>query len=219
MVNLRACDSGACSAASNLSTASPATAGGSVRLNGAAAPPLPLLFSGWRIWSCGRILRVEGEPRRMSRPKAQGPARSVMHWSCASWQSQCQWHAAGQALAGAPLGELWTRGRRKQVGCCRLVARADSSRSFVCEMRSREASRVSCRSHRATATISLARWSPTLNALGDEGTTDDRQPWSHHAVPPVGRLDRHAGRHEQTYESRVRAGRHPPGRGNSLTRL
>ena len=24
-----------------------------------------------------------------------------------------------------------------------------------------------------------------------------------------GRLDRHAGRHEQTYESRVRAGRHP----------
>ena len=39
-----------------------------------------------------------------------------------------------------------------------------------------------------------------------EGTTDDRQPWSHHAAPP-GRLDRHAGRHEQTYESRVRAGR------------
>ena len=39
-------------------------------------------------------------------------------------------------------------------------------------------------------------------------TTDDRQPWSHHAAP-LGRLDRHAGRHEQTYESRVRAGRHP----------
>ena len=56
--------------------------------------------------------------------------------------------------------------------------------------------------------------------LGDEGTTDHRQPGSHHAAhPPGGRLDRHAGRHEQTYESRVRAGRHPPGRGNSLTRL
>ena len=25
--------------------------------------------------------------------------------------------------------------------------------------------------------------------------TDDRQPWSHHAAP-LGRLDRHAGRHE-----------------------
>ena len=99
MVNLRACDSGACSAASNLSTASPATAAGSVRLNGAAAPPLPLLFSGRRIWSCGRNLRVEGEPRRMSRPKA----------SSSSWISdalvvrlvvlESQWHAAGQALA------------------------------------------------------------------------------------------------------------------------
>ena len=41
----------------------------------------------------------------------------------------------------------------------------------------------------------------TLFYIGDEGTTDDRQLWSHHAVPPVGRLDRHAGRHEQTYES------------------
>ena len=58
------------------------------------------------------------------------------------------------------------------------------------------------------------------DSLGDEGTTDHRQPGSHHAAhPPGGRLDRHAGRHEQTYESRVRAGRHPPGRGNSLTRL
>ena len=30
------------------------------------------------------------------------------------------------------------------------------------------------------------------------GTTDDRQPGSHHAAPPPGgdRLDRHAGRHE-----------------------
>ena len=27
-------------------------------------------------------------------------------------------------------------------------------------------------------------------------TTDDRQPGSHHAKPPRGRLDRHAGRHE-----------------------
>ena len=50
----------------------------------------------------------------------------------------------------APLGELWTRSRRKQIDCCRLVTRADSSRSFVCELRSPEASRVSCRSHRAT---------------------------------------------------------------------
>ena len=45
---------------------------------------------------------------------------------------------------------------------------------------------------------------------------DDRQPGSHHAAP-LGRLDRHAGRHKQTNESRVRAGRHPPGRGSGLT--
>jgi hypothetical protein len=28
-------------------------------------------------------------------------------------------------------------------------------------------------------------------------TIDHRQPWSHHAACPAGRLDRHAGRHER----------------------
>ena len=52
---------------------------------------------------------------------------------------------------------------------------------------------------------------------GDE--TDDRQPGSQTTprTPRGARLDRHAGRHEQTYKSRERAGRHPSGRGSRLT--